>query len=95
MLFPVHFEQIHRVTVVGAILMGRDRQMLQGTILHVEKIAFRSSVLNRTISFFAGVDQPAGSFVGSHFGIVSVAKRMDTACMCMRGTGHGAPPQST
>ena len=58
-MFGLHFEQVHWIAVLHAVLMGRNRASLyNGFILCTQEIAIRPAVAHETIRFLAGVAHP-------------------------------------
>jgi hypothetical protein len=58
-VFRLYFDQVHRVAVVGTILMGGNRALLeQVPISRVQEIALKIAVMDETKRFLAGIYRP-------------------------------------
>jgi hypothetical protein len=87
----LHFGQVHRIAVIGTILMGRGRALLDlGRVARAQEIPFETVVMDKTKRLRAGEHQPiliCGNIGKGHFGMVFVAEWVNFAYR--RESGHG------
>jgi hypothetical protein len=94
-MFWLYFGQVHRIAVIGTILMGRARALFDlGKVSRVEKIPFNMIVIDETKRLLARVHQPipiiCGNLGKGHLAMVFVAERVNFAYR--GGSGHGLSP---
>jgi hypothetical protein len=97
-VFWLYFGQVHRIAVVGTILMGRGRAFFDpGKVLRVQEIPFDIIVMDQAKRFLARVHQPiliiCGNIGKGHLAMVFVAERVNFAYR--RESGHGVTPLYT
>src|SRR5690242_15555649 len=54
--FRLHFEQVHRITIMRTVLMGRNRASLHNEwILGIQEIAIGPTVAHKTVRFLTSI----------------------------------------
>jgi hypothetical protein len=55
-MFRLHFEQVHRITIMRTVLMGRNRASLHNEwILGIQEIAIGPTVAHKTVRFLTSI----------------------------------------